>query len=513
MEIPLIKITQWLNAWDAADWAPDEGLGKPTEYFFVGSIRIDLLRKLAGVRRRDSVRRQNREPIAGYQRVLDKERAEKIHRYMFYGFPLSSQPSLDPEKHKDLMKPGWLPQAVLINLIPPGGRRPKGKGYAELPKERAVSIEKRGEHYSLNIPKVAIESVDDALEPIEIIDGQHRLFSLENDEELPGTFELPVVIFNDLTPEWQAYLFWVINVEPKKINTSLAFDLYPELRNQKWLERGETVKIYQEHRAQEMTETLWRHPQSPWHGRIELQGRRIDGHVSNAAMIRSLMSSYVRKWGPEDKVGGLFGSVDRDGKSYVIRWTRNQHAAFLIFVWKELHKVVKQTNNQWTTACREHFSSLKKEVQTLTNPYNLDPAFADGTSLLATDQGVRAILVVTNAILQSNYASLGLMDWESSATTTEIDDDLVEELIKSLDSQGLLQKFVHAMFDVLVRYVDWRTSAAPGLSDEAQKHQAAYRGSSGYRLLQKDCLLALKQHSSGDVKVVAGAVLAILKME
>ncbi|MCB9133378.1 MAG: hypothetical protein H6647_20855 [Anaerolineales bacterium] len=81
--------------------------------------------------------------------------------------------------------------------------------------------------------------------PIEIIDGQHRLLAFEGTQHLDGNFELPVVAFFDLDITWQAYLFYMINIKPKRIDPSLAFDLYPVLRIQDWLEKmPETAKIY-----------------------------------------------------------------------------------------------------------------------------------------------------------------------------------------------------------------------------------------------------------------------------
>src|SRR5690606_1088952 len=92
--------------------------------------------------------------------------------------------------------------------------------------------------------------------PIEVIDGQHRLWAFEDNAELDGDFEVPVVAFHGLDISWQAYLFYVINIKPAKINTSLAFDLYPLLRTEDWLERAEGPQIYRESRAQELTEAL-----------------------------------------------------------------------------------------------------------------------------------------------------------------------------------------------------------------------------------------------------------------
>ena len=60
------------------------------------------------------------------------------------------------------------------------------------------------------------------LPPLEIIDGQHRLFAFDPDIELDGEYELPVVLFDDIDISWQAYLFWTINITPKVIGPSLA---------------------------------------------------------------------------------------------------------------------------------------------------------------------------------------------------------------------------------------------------------------------------------------------------
>jgi hypothetical protein len=48
-----------------------------------------------------------------------------------------------------------------------------------------------------------------------------------------------LVAFHGLDLSWQAYLFWTINIKPKRINPSLAFDLYPLLRSENWLDKAE----------------------------------------------------------------------------------------------------------------------------------------------------------------------------------------------------------------------------------------------------------------------------------
>ena len=53
-----------------------------------------------------------------------------------------------------------------------------------------------------------------SIPPIEVIDGQHRLWAF-SDYHLQGDYELPVVCFVGLDLSWQAYLFYTINIKPK----------------------------------------------------------------------------------------------------------------------------------------------------------------------------------------------------------------------------------------------------------------------------------------------------------
>ena len=99
------------------------------------------------------------------------------------------------------------------------------------------------------------------LPPIEVIDGQHRLWAVDHTANFEDDdYELPVVAFSGLDLTWQAYLFYTINIRPVRINTSLAFDLYPLLRTEKWLEHERGPRVYRETRAQEVVEALYAHP-------------------------------------------------------------------------------------------------------------------------------------------------------------------------------------------------------------------------------------------------------------
>lgn len=275
--IPLIRVNQWLKTWDKAHWDVEKGLGKPSDHFYVGAISLEKLRALAGVTKRDVEQRKDPKAIHGYQRAHEEVRSRKINRYVRYGYPLSTSSGLSAEEHEQLINPGWLPNAIIVNIIPVGESRLRDGEMLSVPPEMEVSVESN-DGILMQFPSA--DEVEEYrakngsfVEPIEIIDGQHRLFASDYSSAYEGNYDVPVVVFNNLSLGWQAYLFWTINVEPKKINASLAFDLYPELRRQEWLDQSESIKIYQEHRSQEMTEILWSHPLSPWNGRIELHGK------------------------------------------------------------------------------------------------------------------------------------------------------------------------------------------------------------------------------------------------
>src|SRR6202012_1693477 len=133
-------------------------------------------------------------------------------------------------------------------------------------------IDHEGGTATLHLPQGGVTA--DGIPPIEVIDGQHRLFAFDDPDADVEDYHLPVVAFHGLDISWQAYLFWTININPKKINPSLAFDLYPLLRSEDWLDRAESHPIYRETRAQELTEILWSHPSSAWYDKINMLGER-----------------------------------------------------------------------------------------------------------------------------------------------------------------------------------------------------------------------------------------------
>lgn len=507
--IAVLKVRQWIKTWELMTNV-DAREGDVPKHFYVTSMALKDLRALAGVSTRELEERRRANSKPGYQRAHEPERSEKIARYVQWGYPLSSQKALDPTVQTDVIHPGWLPTAILVNLISVNdSRRRYGK---DISVDENMAIKLTENEFGIGMTYPDPKDIDPkawsrSLQPIEVIDGQHRLYAVDSLENLLGDYDVPVVIFDGLSQALQAYLFWVINVEPKKINPSLAFDLYPELRRQSWLEQGEGIKVYQEHRAQELTEILWRHPESPWQNRIELHGSRVDGHVSNAAFIRSLMASFVRRWrAEEDKIGGLFGSVVDKQKSLselerVLPWKRTQQAAFLIFAWSKLHEGVRRSKASWAVSCRAQGST-----DPIVSSKKLDLAFAGPYTLIATDQGSRALMSLINAMFFVRYSELELEAWESRFPSDSISDDDVTEAISELRKKSPINDYLDGISAALFyTEFDWRTSSSPDVNSdiEAKQAQSAYRGSSGYTMLQQRALLLLEKATVGTVASAA----------
>ena len=506
-KINLLKINQWLKTWDVSE--SDNNEQPPPKHFFIGSVSLKVLRKLSNVHRRDTEERKKKSKEPGIQRPLELERSSKIARYIEYGYPLSTEKSLNPENYKSLIHPGWLPSAILINIIKPGEvRRKKGKDL-KLDSKWAINLSESNNQHFLEYDDLYLnqeKSDTNNLDPLEIIDGQHRVYSIDGLANLDDSYEVPVVFFYGLSQAWQAYLFWVINVEPKKINPSLAFDLYPELRSQSWLNQGEGIKVYQDHRAQELTEILWRHPESKWRDRIELHGYRVEGHVSNASFIRSLTDSFIRLWGSQNKVGGLFGSIKKD-KTRVLHWKRFQQAAFLIFIWEKLYIAVENSKADWVTACIDN--PLQPELENFSSP-NLHPAFAGPHTLLATDIGVRAYLRLVNATTQIEYEKLELEKWEISSLNDEPDDWDVGDALDQLRRNKKIDSFISKLCSTIIcSDLDLRTSGAPGLSSNQIQMQSGFRGAPGYSLLEKSFLFQLIKSTDEDIKASAKEVMKL----
>ena len=367
------------------------------------------LRSLSGIARRVAKNAAPRTADLGIQRQHDPDRSEEIGRFVEYGFPWStlSKTKRASTDFNDFRKPGWLPTAVVLNILTKDDKRYESK----VDVSDLVSIfDNKGKSY-LKLPyKIWSPTWSPTqLPPFEIIDGQHRLWAFESATELKD-YELPVVAFIGLDISWQAYLFWTINIKPKRINPSLAFDLYPLLRSENWLEQAENHIVYRETRAQELTEILWSFPMSPWYDRINMLGERQNRWATQSAWIKSLSATFVRSWERRAGIsGGLFGGR---AQGEVLGWSRAQQAAFLVFSWNQFQQAVRETKAQWAEDLRRHRVQEDRQSRQVGDvAAAIDLAFYGPYSLITTDQGVRGFLHVLNDILYLCASTLCLDKW------------------------------------------------------------------------------------------------------
>lgn len=512
LEVPALIVRQWLDEWNEVDFRTGDLRKKPKPEFYLFTIKASHLWRLSDVYRR-SANRPRREDEA-IQRDLELDRSQEIKRFIHGGFPWSilSERQKQSNEYKDLRMPGWLPTAIVANILPVNANR-EGKA---IKKGDAITLEKSngGEIAKLILPQNFLDADwNPNVFPLEIIDGQHRLYAFDGSDDLQGDFELPVVAFYDLAVTWQAYLFYTINIKPKKINTSLAYDLYPLLRIQNWLEKSEDgLLVYRETRAQELTEVLWSHKESPWEDRINMLGQKDRGDVTQAAFIRSLLVSYIKKRSPASPIGGLFGDELHTNKGDVLQWSRTKQAAFLIFVWNSIQEAVKKSKENWATDLREHTRAKQLKLGQHGNP---DAAFAGSYSLLATDQGVRGILQITNDMCFIAADQLNLSQWvladEASYKLSDesIDPSAITKALQSLSGKPI-DIFMQKISRELMKF-DWRLSSAPGLTPERRRAQMVFKGSSGYKELRAQLIDVLCNSKADDISLAANTIKGLLK--
>ena len=201
--VPAIKVNQWLTDWDKVKF-DSKNRNKPQPYFYVFSIKASILKRLSKVypRRAD----QKRHVEIGIQRKHDPERSEQIRNFVFGGFPWSdlSEQKQKSDEFSDLKMPGWLPTAIIANILAPNSQR----GTQQIEKNHLIQVKESDMVTQLILPaEVNDKDWDPIVPPLEIIDGQHRLWAFSKDEHLKGDFEFPVVAFYDLDISWQGYLF------------------------------------------------------------------------------------------------------------------------------------------------------------------------------------------------------------------------------------------------------------------------------------------------------------------
>lgn len=498
-------VRQWLPEWEDVSFDPANNQAKPLDHFYLMSLSAAKLRSLAGIHIRDASDNTPRADDTNIQRRHDPDRSLEIRKYIREGFPYSALTATQRKKHGNvnLQKPGWLPTAIVVNILRPGDIR-DGKVLNE---SDAIGIQgevakgRNSVEYSFPQSWTSAGWEPKGTYPIEIIDGQHRLWAFDpaSDEELD--FDLPVVAFFGLDISWQAYLFWTINIKPKKINASLAFDLYPLLREQDWLVAGEGLQVYRETRAQELTEALWATPESPWFRRINMLGDlgiRAEKPVTQAAFVRSLAATFVRPWGNNSatKIGGLFGGSSSEGTA--LGWSRIHQAGYLVMAWKILNQAVSETTAAWANELREKATDPQSEVGD--RGTIVDIAFASSKSLLASDQGVRPVLAIFNDfsfLVRDDYA---LNKWQMHSESQDLKIEAISEVITKGEAQPIAG-FLRELSEGLATY-DWRNSTAD-LTPTERTGKMAFRGSGGYTELRRQLIAHLIANGTERIKAVA----------
>lgn len=497
--IPALKVRQWLKDWNEIHWKPNEKRAEPQHWFYQFSLTAADLKSLSGVYPRTTKGRTKASQDLGIQRSHDKKRSDEINKFVKYGYPWSnlSETKRESGEFQDLRQPGWLPTAIVVNILKSEDKR---LGQHVAASDLIKITDSENGVAELLLPGQGAKWKPKTIPPIEIIDGQHRLWAFE-DGQFEGDYELPVVAFVGLDLSWQAYLFYTINIKPKKINASLAFDLYPLLRMEEWLTKFEGHAIYRETRAQELVDLLCTHPESPWNHRINMLGERGGKGllVTQASWVRSLLASFVKSWeGNRISIGGLFGSAVGEHET-VLPWSRAEQAAFLMLVGQTIQKKIYNMEKQWMQA-------LRKQKDSGFSANDRDPAFFGPNNLLNNDQGIRVILQVTNDLCFIQADDLRLHEWGGRQHEENLDEEDINVGIASLKKKERIYSYLTQLSGVLASY-DWRTSSGPDLTEDQRIHKATFRGSGGYKELRLDVL----RHISKTKDAIAQAASEVIK--
>lgn len=114
-----------------------------------------------------------------------------------------------------------------------------------------------------------------------ILDGQHRIAGLKENDQLHGDFQINVVLFVDMELEDQAIVFATINKTHTKVNKSLAWDLFDFA----------TTRSPQK-TAHNIARALNEKESSPFYGKIKVLGVADDKEretITQATFVESLM--------------------------------------------------------------------------------------------------------------------------------------------------------------------------------------------------------------------------------
>jgi len=197
-QIRAIKVHQWLDEWDKTPFEQRKWRKRPRPHFYLLSLDAYELKALSGIERRETSGRLHHGQDLGIQRRHDPERSEEIKRFVEFGYPWSelSEAKRGSREYDDLRKPGWLPTAVVVNIL---GINDLRRGRA-VDRNDLITIHDDDDSSALVVLPSNFSGPEwrpSDLPPIEVIDGQHRLWAFGSDRA-KGRFEIPVVAFFEL---------------------------------------------------------------------------------------------------------------------------------------------------------------------------------------------------------------------------------------------------------------------------------------------------------------------------
>ena len=144
----------------------------------------------------------------------------------------------------------------------------------------------------------------------------------------------------------------------------------------------------------------------------------------------------------------------------------------------------------------------KNQLPLIKPEREVDVAFSGSNSLLATDQGVRGFLQITNDMCFVASDVIGLSNWDvPGLIEDDIDSSQITLAIKSLEKEPCYL-FIKAICEELTKF-DWRTSSTPGLDDARRRAQMIFKGSSGYKELRTQLIDLLRLSNDQLIKKTA----------
>ena len=142
--------------------------------------------------------------------VVEEERSKTIQEFVRHGYPWCEmgQANRKAPDARQLLKPGWLPSAIIVNILAEGDERDNGK----IGKNDLIKVEEEGASHVVTLPQsfTGPSWEPDSIFPLEVIDGQHRLWAFE-DLTRASRFNYRSSRFTGSTV-LQAYLFWSVNI-------------------------------------------------------------------------------------------------------------------------------------------------------------------------------------------------------------------------------------------------------------------------------------------------------------